>query len=191
MEEKKKMKPWKIVLIVGIIVVALVLMFVIWGVCTNNSAIHREEQILESKSSVTVQENTRDRTIMELAQVVEKSSAYEGEVITKIAEARKAYNDGQVENATGIIYNLIMENYPELKSVENYQDLMNKISIYEQQVARSKENFNIQVRSYRKYVRSWPNSMFLGIAGYEVVDYQYYQEQENKWNFDPSNIFGD
>lgn len=31
MEEKKKMKPWKIVLIVGIIVVALVLMFVIWG----------------------------------------------------------------------------------------------------------------------------------------------------------------
>lgn len=74
MEEKKGMKPGKIVLIVGIIVVALVLMFVIWGVCTNNSAIHREEQILESKSSITVQTGKRDRTIMELAQVVEKSS---------------------------------------------------------------------------------------------------------------------
>lgn len=97
-----------------------------------------------------------------------------------------------MENLTTNL-NLVVERYPEvIKSIENYNTFMLEISQLENQVARYKETFNIQVKNYHKYVRSWPNSMFLGIAGYEVVDYQYYPEDsDNKLNFDPSNIFGD
>lgn len=187
--EGTKKKTGKIILIIGIILVALVLMFVIWGVASNNSAIHKEEQILESQSSITIQTGKRDRTIIELAQVVEKASQVEAEILNNIAEARK---QGDMEGLTTNL-NLVIERYPEvIKSIENYNTFMLEISQLENQVARYKETFNIQVKAYRQYVRSFPNSLFLSIGGYQVVDYSYYPEDsDNKLNFDPTNIFGD
>ena len=69
-------KTKKILISIGI-VIALVLMFVIWGISVNNSVIRKEEQIKESSSSITVQLKKRSDSVKQLVQVVEEYSEHE------------------------------------------------------------------------------------------------------------------
>ena len=64
------------------------------------------------------------------------------------------------------------EAYPELKSNENYKQLMNELSTTENLIASYRDNYNTQVKTYKRYVRSFPARNFLGMLGYDVQEYE-------------------
>lgn len=178
----------KIKLIILGIAIAIILMIVGIFVGINNTAIHLEEQIKESKSSINIQEKRREDLIYNLVDTVESYNKYEQDTMTKIIEARQKASNGQVEEAQ-VLISAIVEQYPELKSNENYKTLMTELSVTENIIAEHRNNYNIQVKQYNKHIRSFPNSAILNIMGYEKLDNTYleYDTSEDA----PRNLFKD
>lgn len=94
-----------------------------------------------------------------------------------------------IENVTTSIA-AVAEAYPELKSNENYKELMNELSTTENMILQYRTAYNNEVRAYKKYVRKFPYKQILGIMGYEVINYNYleYSEEDRQ---PVSNLFGE
>ena len=106
--------------------------------------------------------------------------------MTKIVEARTKANSGNIEEAETLI-TAVAEQYPELKSNENYKTLMTELAVTENMIAEHRNNYNIQVKQYNKHIKTFPNSMILNMMGYEKLDNTYLQfdASENA----PRNLF--
>ncbi len=170
------------------IIIAIILMIVGMFVGTNNTAINLEEQIKESKSSINIQEKRREDLIYNLVDTVESYNKYEQDTMTRIIEARTQVNNGNVEEAE-ILINAVAEQYPELKSNENYKTLMTELAVTENLIAEHRNNYNIQVKNYNKHIKAFPNNIILNIMGYEKMESTYleYEASEDA----PRNLFGE
>ena len=91
-------------------------------------------------------------------------------VLPTYCDAQIVPND--IENVTTAI-TAVSEAYPELKSNENYKELMNELSITENLIAKYRSNYNKQVKEYKRYIRKFPTRVFLDILGYEIQNYAY------------------
>jgi LemA protein len=115
----------------------------------------------------------------------------EQKIFQEIAEARtryagaqttdeKAVAAGQVETALGRLL-VIMENYPQLKSIETVQLLMVQLEGTENRIAVERGRFNELVRNYNvsinqipgKFLASWfgfsPRQFFQAAEGAQTV----------------------
>jgi LemA protein len=172
-------------LIGGGVVVAIALLVFIIGMNTNNSAISLEEQISGAKAQIEVQEKRRVDLIGNLVDVVLQSAEYEKATLTGVVDERTPGSDTE---SSRLMINAVAEAYPTLKANENYKELMNELSATENGIAEYRNNYNLQVRSYRKLVRTFPNNVILNILGYETVESEYteYDAPETA----PQNLFG-
>lgn len=175
----------RILIIIGIIV-AIIIFFISIFVSANNTAINLEEQIKESSSAINIQEKRREDLIYNLVDTVESYNQYEQETMQKIIEARQNANSGNIENAE-LLINAVAEQYPQLKSNENYKTLMTELSVTENLIAEYRNNYNIQVKQYNKHIRAFPNNIILSIMGYKSLDNTYleYNTSEDA----PRNLF--
>ena len=178
---------WKLVLIVaaGIIAVIFMCIFGIQG--AQNKAFALEEQVNTADSDIKVQEKRRVDLVYNLADCVKQYDKHEAETLTAIVEGREKATS--IENVTTAIA-AVTEAYPELKSNENYKELMNELSTTENMILQYRTAYNNEVRAYKKYVRKFPHKQILGIMGYEVINYDYleYSEEDRQ---PVSNLFGE
>lgn len=177
---------WKMTIIIaaGIIAVVTLVFFGVQG--TRNKAYSLEEQVNVAASDIKVQEKRRVDLVYNLADCVKQYDKHESETLIAVAEGRST--NGNVENISTAI-SAISEAYPELKSNENYKQLMNELSMTENLIAEHRSNYNKQVKEYNRYVRKFPNRLFLDILGYENQDYQYLDY--NAPSDAPQNLFGE
>ena len=162
-----------------IIAIAVAFVLMIGGVfaSTNNRAISLEEQVVSADSNIQTQEKRRTDLIYNLADCVMQYDKHEAETLLGVAEAR---NQGEKTNIQSVTTSIaaVAEAYPELKSNENYKELMNELSITENLIAEYRNAYNNEVRAYNKFVRKFPNRQILSIIGYEVIEYTYLQYEE-------------
>lgn len=164
------MNKWKLPLIIGASVIAVILLCVFGVQSSQNKAIALEEQVNTAQSDIKVQEKRRVDLVYNLADCVKQYDKHEADTLTAIAEGRGS--TGDIENVTTAI-TAVSEAYPELKSNENYKQLMNELAMTENLIAEYRSNYNKQIKEYNRYVRKFPTRMFLDWLGYEVMDYQY------------------
>lgn len=89
----------------------------------------------------------------------------------------KAVVDGRSSGSTDIenvstSIAAVSEAYPELKSNRNYKQLMTELATTENLIANYRENYNKQVKDYRRYVKGFPARTFLNMLGYDKQDYK-------------------
>lgn len=177
---------WKLVLIVlvSVIFVGLMSIFAIQGY--QNKAFVLEEQVNTAASDVEVQEKRRVDLIHNLVDCVKQYDKHEAETLAAIVEGRGSAGD--ISDVTTAIA-AVSEAYPELKSNENYKELMNELSITENLIANYRSTYNEQIKEYNRYVRQFPARLFLNILGYEECDFEYleYGAPEDA----PQNLFED
>lgn len=161
---------WKLPVIIGVGIVAVVLMIVFGIQSSQNKAIALEEQVNTASSDIKVQEKRRVDLVYNLADCVKQYDKHESETLMAVAEGRETAGD--IENVTTAL-TAVAEAYPELKSNENYKTLMNELSMTENMIAEYRSNYNKQVKEYKRYVRKFPSRLFLGMLGYEVQEYEY------------------
>lgn len=169
-ETKMKNTNWKLPVIIGVGIVAVVLMIVFGIQSSQNKAIALEEQVNTASSDIKVQEKRRVDLVYNLADCVKQYDKHESETLMAVAEGRGTAGD--IENVTTAL-TAVAEAYPELKSNENYKTLMNELSMTENMIAEYRSNYNKQVKEYKRYVRKFPSRLFLGMLGYEVQEYEY------------------
>lgn len=177
---------WKIPLIIVSIVVAVALVFVFGFQGVQNTAITLEEQITTAQSEIKIQEKRRADLIPNLVDCVKEYDKHEYETLMAVVEARGTDSDATVQEIQTMVA-AVAEAYPELKSSENYKELMNELSITENLIANVRSNYNGWVSKYNSHIKKFPNRQILNMLGYEAGEY-------NKLTFDvsedaPVNIF--
>ena len=182
------MKHMKITLIIIAIVIASILlgMFAFQGV--QNKAISLEEQIGTAYSDIDVQQKRRSDLIPNLVDCVKAYDKHEYQTLMDVINARGTDSDKSVAEIQTMI-NAVAEAYPELKSNENYKELMNELATTENLIANYRSNYNKWIKSYNQYVRKFPNRQILSMLGYETISYTYLNY--NTSADAPTNLFGD
>ena len=149
-----KKTNWKLPLIIGAGIVTVILLCVFGVQSSQNRAFALEEQVNTAQSDIKVQEKRRVDLVYNLADCVKQYDKHESETVTTAITA-------------------VSEAYPELKSNENYKQLMNELAMTENLIAKYRSNYNKTIKEYNRYVRKFPIRMFFNMLGYEVRDYTY------------------
>jgi LemA protein len=168
------MKTGTIVLVV-VAVVALV--FGGMYVSSRNQMVTKNETVKSAWAQVDVVLQRRADLIPNLVETVKGFAAQEQTVFHDIAAARSALlgaqtptdkiaANGQLDGALGRLL-LIVENYPQLKSNENFLRLQDELAGTENRIAVERKRYNDAVQDYNTFIGLFPNGLFAGWAGFQ------------------------
>lgn len=176
----------KVVLIITAVVISVLMLFVFAFQGVQNKAINLEEQITTAQSEIKIQEKRRADLIPNLVDCVKAYDEHEYNTLMAVIEARGSNSD-EVAAEVMTSVNVVAEQYPELKSNENYKQLMTELATTENLIAQTRTNYNKWISQYNTYVKKFPNRGILGMLGYNVQAFE-------KLTFDvsadaPTNLF--
>lgn len=163
------MKKLKMPLICIGAIIAVIIMGFFWIQSFQNKAISLEESVYTAESDIKVQEKRRVDLVYNLADCVEQYDTHESETVTKLADNMSKGNS--VENVSTSIA-AIGYSYPELKSNENYKQLMTELATTENLMAQYRENYNSSANTYNRYIKKFPTIIFLDLIGYEKQSFE-------------------
>jgi LemA protein len=142
-----------------------------------NQMVSLNEQVKSNWSEVDVNLQRRADLIPNLVETVKGYAAQEQTVFGDIAKARSALlsaqtpqdkitANNQLDGAIGRLL-LVVENYPQLKSNENFLRLQDELAGTENRIAVARKRYNDSLQAYDTYIGQWPNSMFASWAGFQ------------------------
>lgn len=178
-------KRWGIIggIAVGLIVMVGIVMA--WFIGVHDSAVKKEEQIENAASEIDNNRQNRVDALSQMIQAVQQSSAFEEETLTALTEARATAQDGAAASSEVSIA-AVAEAYPELKSVEIYQDVARESAKIENNLRGARTNYNNRVTDYKSFSRTAVNRFILNVQGYEIRDYERFEENESSATYDPT-----
>jgi LemA protein len=159
-----------------IILVGLLIIVAVWLGVAYNGFVKSNEAIDAQWAQVESQYQRRFDLIPNLVNSVKGAMTQEQTVFNDIAEARTRYSGAttpeaqaqaatQVESALGRLL-VVMENYPQLKSIDTVQSLMAELSGTENRIAVERMRYNELVRDYNVRVKSFPGTLFASMFGF-------------------------
>ena len=165
------MSKLKLILIIIVIIACVVVagMFLVHS--AENTAVGMEEQINTAQSEINVQEKRRADLIPNLVECVKSYNQHEYETLMAIIKERGT--DDDTVNSVQLAVNAVAEAYPELKSSEQYKQLMTELAVTENMIANYRNAYNERVKEYSTYVRRFPHGFLFSLTGYKVKEYEY------------------
>jgi len=174
----RRFPTWLIVLIVAIVVVFI---FGSWYVNTRNSLVQMEESVSAAWSEIDNQLQRRSDLIPNLVATVKGYASQEEQIFTQIAEARAKLAGANTVPETAAGYNqmqsalsrllVVVENYPELKSNQNFIRLQDELAGTENRIAVARRRYNEAVRQFNTRIRTFPASIIAGQLGFGAKEY--------------------
>lgn len=163
--------------IVLIVIVVLVLIGLGQYVSVKNTLVAKNEAVKTSWSQVDIVLQRRADLIPNLVETVKGYAKQEQTVFGDIAKARsqllnagtpeqKISANAQLDGALGRLL-LIVENYPQLKSNENFLRLQDELAGTENRIAVERQRYNDTLKDYNIYVQQFPNNLFASSLGYK------------------------
>jgi len=186
--------------VIVILVVLLILALVVGGayVGRRNQMVIKREAVNAAWAQVDVVLQRRADLIPNLVETVKGYAVQEQTVFGDIAAARAALigaktpsdkiaANGQLDTALGRLL-VIVENYPQLKSNENFMRLQDELAGTENRIAVERRRYNDAVQDYNTYIALFPNNLVASIAGF-ARNNAYFKTEEGarqapKVNFD-------
>jgi LemA protein len=163
--------------IVLVVVVVIALFVGVGYVGSRNQMVTKNEAVKSAWAQVDVVLQRRADLIPNLVETVKGFAAQEQTVFHDIASARAALlgaqtpadkiaANGQLDGALGRLL-LIVENYPQLKSNENFLRLQDELAGTENRIAVERKRYNDTLQDYNTYIGLFPNSLFARWAGFQ------------------------
>ena len=172
------MKKNSIILLSVLVVIFLVIG---WFWSSYNTLVTSNEQVDQQWAQVEVQYQRRFDLIPSLVASVKGAMSQEQKVFGDLAAARENYSGANTTNAKaeaatqveGALSRLlvIMENYPQLKSIDTVQTLMAQLEGTENRVSVERGRYNDEVKSYNILVKRFPMSLLASNFGYSQKAY--------------------
>lgn len=155
-----------------IILIAVAVLFIIYGVMVSNQIIGYKNAVLQAYGSIEIYLKKRFDLIPNLVSLLNKYMAHEKEVLIKVTELRSKTdgNASQEEKIntsnefSGWIENfkLTAENYPELKADTQFLDLQHQLSNLEDYISAARRAYNASVTAYNNKIQMFPASIIAG-----------------------------
>jgi LemA protein len=176
--------------VVGAVVVGLVGLF-LWGMGVYNRLVGLDEGVSSQWAQVESQYQRRADLIPNLVETVKGYATQEREVFINVAEARARVGQitvtkevledpeafAKFQNAQDSFSSAISrllavaENYPQLKSNENFLALQNQLEGTENRIAVERGRFNGVVQGFNTQIRTFPASTIAGMFGFKQKAY--------------------
>src|SRR6184192_4625434 len=164
-------------LIVLIVLVVVALMLGSSFVSRRNQMVVKREAVNAAWAQVDVVLQRRADLIPNLVETVKGFAAQEQTVFGDIAKARSALlgahspaekitANGQLDSALGRLL-VVVENYPQLRSNENFLRLQDELAGTENRIAVERKRYNDALKDYNTYVQQFPASLFATSMGYK------------------------
>ena len=166
-------RAWTAVVVLGVVALATGLMYV----GRRNQMVVKSQAVDAQWHQVDVDLQRRADLIPNLVETVKGFAAQEQTVFGDIAKARSALLSAQtpseriaantqLEGSLGRLL-AIVENYPQLKSNENFLRLQDELAGTENRIAVERRRYNETVQDYNTYIGLFPNNIFAGWAGFK------------------------
>lgn len=165
--------------VTGIVVILVVVALIFGGmyVSRRNQMVLLNEAVKSEWAQVDVVLQRRADLIPNLVQTVKGYAAQEQTVFGDIAKARAALlgaqtpegkiaANGQLDGALGRLL-AIAENYPQLKSNENFLRLQDELAGTENRIAVERKRYDDAIQAYNTYIGLFPNNIVAGWAGFQ------------------------
>ena len=173
-----------------ILIVALVVLAVAWGVSIYNGLVSKQEGVEKAIGNVQTAFQKRADLIPNLVATVKNYAEYEAGTLTAVVEARakatsinldpsnlteeslQNYMAAQNE-LSGALSRLLVtvEQYPDLKANQNYLDLQSQLEGCENGIANARREWQEAVKTYNTAVRKFPANVIAGMFGFEKSPY--------------------
>jgi LemA protein len=171
-------------------IIALVVLAAIIALYYYNRFIVLENRIDNSLSQIDVQLKKRADLVPSLVKIVKGFATHEKKIMTEVTNARKELVSSRslaekvkagdrLQRALSTIF-AIAENYPQLRSNENFLHLQQELSAIEDRVAYARQYYNDSVMEYENASEQFPGVFFFNLYGKTKKQYLKITEQEKK-----------
>lgn len=164
-----------------ICVIAIIAIIAIMAIVGYNGMVSKREAVDSALSDLDVMLQRRSDLIPNLVSTVKGYTNHENEVIDKITEARaKLTSANSVEEKSEANNELssslkalmvVVENYPDLKSSENFKQLSDELAGTENRIAVARKDYNNAVKTLNTTIKKFPNNIIAGMFGFEQAEY--------------------
>src|SRR5438874_8612624 len=161
------------------VVIIVVLLFAVGGsyVSAKNQMVAKNETVKSAWSQVDVVLQRRADLIPNLVETVKGIAQQEQTVFGNIAKARstllsaagpseKIAANQQLDSALGRLL-VVVENYPQLRSNENFLRLQDALAGTENRIEVERKRYNDSLQDYNTYIGQFPNNIFAQWAGFK------------------------
>jgi LemA protein len=162
--------------------VLLVLGLIVGGkvASVNNLLVTEQEVTKRAWADVDIALQRRADLIPNLVSTVKGFAAQEKDIMESVANARsqllnarnpqeKIEANGRLDSAIGRLL-VVVENYPQLKSNENFLRLQDELAGTENRIAVERRKYNEAVQKYNTTIGLFPNNVFAGMLGFQRND---------------------
>jgi len=177
--------------LLGVLGLGVVVALFVGGsyISTKNTLVQKNEDVDRAYSQLNVVQQRRLDLIPNLVATVKGYTKEESTVLTNIANARAGVL-GATDRASSIQANTkldvalgpffrLQEQYPNLKSSEQYTRLSDELAGTENRIAVERSRYNKTLEDFNVYVRQFPNSIWAGMAGFHYRDEYFKGNPEN------------
>jgi LemA protein len=164
----------------AVVAVLLLVALMVFGsyVSARNQMVAKDQLVKTEWSDVDVQLERRADLIPNLVETVKGFTKEESTVFGDIANARagmlnaqgpaaKIAANNQLDGAIGRLL-LLTENYPQLRSSDQFMRLQDELSGTENRIAVARNRYNGALLDYNTFIQQFPNNIWAQIAGFQV-----------------------
>ena len=172
-----------------IIIIVLAVIVIGYFVSTQRSLVGLDELCKNALSQIEVQLNSRWDAILALAKTAAQYAKHESETLIEVIKQRRgeqvntpeAVNEQQ--NALSQVMGRLIaigEAYPDLKAASLYQEAMQGMKQYEENVRMSRMIYNDTATKMNRMVRQWPSSIVASMLHFDIKEYLKVDEEQKK-----------
>jgi len=159
-----------------LIFVILVVLGALFLVSIYNSLVRLRNQVKNAWSQIEVQLKRRHDLIPNLIETVKGYMTHEKETLENITKARagalgantigeKAKAESALGGALGK-FNLVVENYPDLKANQNFMALQEELTSTENKISFARQSYNDQVLQFNNKIEMFPSNIIAGMFNF-------------------------
>jgi LemA protein len=161
-------------------IIGVVVLLIIMIVGSYNGLVDRESRVDQTVADLEVQLQRRFDLIPNLVSAVEGALEQERDIINSVTEARTRYaGAGNSEDRLNAAADLegalsrllvVVENYPQVASLQNVRDLQVQLEGTENRVAQARRTYNEAATDYNRNIRRFPRAIIASLFGFEKRD---------------------
>jgi len=171
-----------------IVLVVIIAVIALFFISIYNSLVKLKNQVKNAWSQIDVQLKRRHDLIPNLIETVKGYMTHERDTLENITKARsqavaaegvgdKAKAEGELTSALGK-FNLVVENYPDLKANQNFLSLQEELTSTENKISFSRQNYNDQVLFYNNKIQMFPSNIIAGM--FQFTEEEFFEIEDEK-----------
>lgn len=177
---------------IGYIIGGVVLIIVIAFISISNKLNRAQVKIDEADSGIDVALTKRYDVLTKQLDIVKAYAKHEVETLTKVIELRKGMSISEKQAAANEMnqmqdrINVVAENYPELRSSDNFKTLQNAVTDAEEHLQAARRVYNANVSTFNQMLVTFPSSMIAnskGLTKREFFEAEEVKKQDVKMEF--------